>query len=83
MFRLYNYSKTPARGVKEFSMSLDGQLVFMGTLSMSAAGTAQGQCSVLFSNDMKIVRAEKDRASRLQRKYSCDVASKIILNLNA
>lgn len=53
--------------MKEFSVSLDGQLVFMGSLSMFAGGNATGppaacgECSILFTNDAKIVRTEKDR----------------------
>jgi hypothetical protein len=30
--RFFNYSKTPARGVREMGIELDGQLLFMGTL---------------------------------------------------
>ena len=30
--RFFNYSKTPARGVRDFSVAVDGRVVFMGTL---------------------------------------------------
>lgn len=34
--RLYNYSKTPERGVKEISIRCDGKLVFRGTVSKAS-----------------------------------------------
>jgi hypothetical protein len=83
-----NYSKTPSRGVKEFSIELDDKLIYMGqleavedvnsnslgkryALSISqccfckylgwyVSGT-KGECSILFTNDQKILKPEKDK----------------------
>lgn len=30
--RIYNYSKTPARGARDFSIEVDGRLLYMGTV---------------------------------------------------
>ena len=38
--KLYNYSKTPARGVKEFSIYCDTKLIFMGTLKSGTTGVS-------------------------------------------
>ena len=32
IFRFYNYSKTPSRGVKDLAIELDGDVVYMGSL---------------------------------------------------
>ena len=39
--KLYNYSKTPARGIKELSIYCDTKLIFMGTLK---SGTTSVYC---------------------------------------
>ena len=62
--RLWNYRKTPARGVREMSIYLDGRLLFKGglrrapELTEEASGYA-GQ-TILFTNDQAVVRKEKD-----------------------
>lgn len=33
--RIWNYSKTPSRGVKDFCLSIDGNTIFMGSLLIS------------------------------------------------
>ncbi|CAM9510906.1 unnamed protein product [Phaeothamnion confervicola] len=38
----FNYSKTPARGVRDFSVLLDGRLLFRGALRLSAAPPGSG-----------------------------------------
>ena len=73
LIRLYNYAKTPSRGVKTFGVNVDGNDVYMGTLksaeneksvpnvgSSSAPPLRLGQ-SVLFSHDPKLVKSEKER----------------------
>jgi hypothetical protein len=75
LVRLYNYSKTPSRGVKFFGVQVDGNDVFMGTLksadqercvpgvgSANAPPVRLGQ-SVLFSVDPKLAKTEKDRVT--------------------
>jgi hypothetical protein len=32
LFRFFNYSKSPKRGVRDISIEIDGNIVFMGTL---------------------------------------------------
>lgn len=62
--RFYNYSKTPTRGVKDFSIHLDGQLIYLGTLQQSTIPSNSSidinPQSILFTNDVKQVRIDKD-----------------------
>ena len=62
--RIYNYTKTPSRGVRDFSIHCDGNVVYMGTLKStdSSKNVACGYCgqSVLFTNDVKVVKKLKD-----------------------
>lgn len=32
-FRLYNYSKNPGRGARDFSIEVDDRLLYMGTIA--------------------------------------------------
>jgi hypothetical protein len=57
--RLHNYSKTPVRGVKEFALHLDGNLLYMGSMQPATTPSSKPQ-AIVFNNDPKIVRAEKD-----------------------
>jgi hypothetical protein len=57
--RLFNYAKTPARGVREFQLHLDGALIFGGVLRaapLGGGGAAGGERSefvqtVLFTSN--------------------------------
>jgi hypothetical protein len=69
LIRIFNYSKTPSRGAKEFKLDADGLLVCMGTLAdansetrhhPASGGHSQGQ-TICFSSDPSVVRACKDR----------------------
>ena len=67
VIRFYNYSKTPARGVRSFSVNADGLLLFMGDLLPSPTETTgnidrQGQ-SIVFTPSPKVARTEKSRVS--------------------
>ena len=72
MSRFYNYSKTAARGVKDFSLTVDERMVFMGSLRASPEEVSlpvsrvvpltmrsQGQAVVL-SSEVKVVNCHKD-----------------------
>lgn len=64
--RFYNYSKTPSRGVKDFSISVDQKLIYMGELTTcqrELQGILRTPQTILFTNDPKIVRVEKDHIS--------------------
>ena len=63
--RMYNYSKTPTRGVKEFGIQVDGLDVYMGSLEPAnkenpALGGGQ---SIVFTTDPKITLKEKDKVN--------------------
>jgi hypothetical protein len=56
LLRIYNYSKTPARGVKEIAISVDGLDVYMGTLESSDRENHDlgGGQSIVFTADPKV-----------------------------
>lgn len=56
--RLWNYSKTPKRGVRELSVYLDGRLIYKGGLRR--AGEGPSPQSLLFTVDPLVVRREKE-----------------------
>ena len=65
LIRMYNYSKTPTRGVKEFGIQVDGLDVYMGSLEPAnkenpALGGGQ---SIVFTTDPKITLKEKDKVN--------------------
>ncbi|CAM9649104.1 unnamed protein product [Choristocarpus tenellus] len=61
LVRLWNYRKTPKRGVRGFSVMLDGALLFMGSLRRAPPLPEEyaGQ-PILFTNDPCVVRREKE-----------------------
>ncbi|CAM9302104.1 unnamed protein product, partial [Ectocarpus fasciculatus] len=70
--RLYNYSKNPGRGARDFSIEVDDRLLYMGTIAAALEDShcdralpdtknTLGACSVVFTNDPKTVKFEKDK----------------------
>lgn len=66
LLRLYNYSKTPARGVNEFMLEVDSKLVYVGgipafdpTLDNSINGYRKPSQSVVFTSNSKVLATEK------------------------
>lgn len=59
--RIYNYSKSPTRGVRDFGLDVDGRLLYMGSLSAADKDAAKDGQSILFTNDAKVVRSEKGK----------------------
>lgn len=61
--RLWNYRKTPSRGTREITLSLDGNMLYRGGVRKApdegSSEIYQGQ-SVLFTNDPAVVRKEKE-----------------------
>ena len=56
---LWNYAKTPARGVRELDVFVDDVLVYRGVLKR-APEASQGQ-TVLFTNAQPVVESERHR----------------------
>lgn len=66
-FRFYNYSKTVARGVRQFSLHCDHKLVYMGSLVSAdkekvSGGQRRGQ-SVILCAHPRIVKADRELVS--------------------
>eukprot|EP01041_Mallomonas_annulata_P001688 gene1688-3265_t len=61
--RLFNYSKNVKRGVRDFALEADGELVYMGSLLPAdrEKDVFGGGQSILFTNDNKVVRNEKEK----------------------
>ncbi|CAM6100708.1 unnamed protein product [Calypogeia fissa] len=64
--RIWNYSKTPTRGVYEFEVHVDDLLVYKGCLRQAPSLTAANNSSlvdfsqsIIFTNDEDLVRAHK------------------------
>jgi hypothetical protein len=65
--RFYNYSKSPSRGVRHFSLFCDHKLVFMGSLLSSdkeknIGGQRRGQ-AVMLTSHARIVKTDRDIVS--------------------
>ncbi|XP_043231543.1 katanin-interacting protein-like [Amphibalanus amphitrite] len=70
MIKIWNYAKTPARGVKEFGLLVDDLLVYNGQLGQIAGGPARlvGQPvpyhTVLFTSDRELIQRERNTVIR-------------------
>ena len=61
LLRVLNYSKSPARGVDDFELLLDGLLVYRGRLRKSTGGEAEADWqSILFCQEEAVLRRESD-----------------------
>jgi len=65
--KVWNYAKTPSRGVQSFSIQIDGCLAFQGCMRLAPArvsGTSEPACdfvqTVLFTDNPHLIAAEKD-----------------------
>ena len=54
MIKLWNYTKTPMRGVSAFEIAIDDLIVYRGELGKEACGQ-----TVLFTDDVKLIRHAK------------------------
>jgi hypothetical protein len=72
MHRIYNYSKNPLRGARDFTLELDDRLLYMGVVeaaldeskynsTLRDGKNTLGACSVVFTNDPKIVKCEREK----------------------
>ena len=60
VLRLWNYSKTPSRGVNEFELEIDGNKIYRGFARMAPENASSNQdwsSVVLFQGDGKNVDA--------------------------
>lgn len=71
-FRIYNYSKNPTRGARDFTVEVDDRMLYMGVIeaalddskysnTLNDSKNTMGACTILFTNDPKIVKSEKDK----------------------
>ena len=59
--KFWNYSKTPKRGVKEFAIFVDDNMVYKGLLRQAGPTSEPSKPqTVLFTNDVEVMRHEKD-----------------------
>lgn len=62
MIKIWNYSKTPSRGVEEFELFVDDALIYKGILKPAPgpqeSNTVNNQ-TILFGNDMNVIKKER------------------------
>lgn len=81
--QIWNYSKTPGRGVRELQLSIDDVLVYKGHLRKAPASEPQSKDkdfsqSILFTNDRRIVQRERHRVY-VHYKVSVSVRAVIVM----
>ncbi|XP_076331962.1 katanin-interacting protein-like isoform X2 [Tachypleus tridentatus] len=79
MIKLWNYSKTPNRGVREFGLLVDDLLVYNGVLAQVRQGAGNMTYhTILFTTDKDIVNRERHTVIRNQ-----DIGNEIELTNNS
>ena len=58
--KFWNYAKTPKRGVKDFAIFVDDNMVYKGRLRCAEPKEDPKTQTVLFTNDVDVMKHEKD-----------------------
>ena len=59
--KIWNYAKTPARGVKDFAIFVDDNMVYKGRLRCADDKPQKPRPqTVLFTNDVDVMKREKE-----------------------
>uniref|UniRef100_A0A0A9Z7V0 KATNIP domain-containing protein n=1 Tax=Lygus hesperus TaxID=30085 RepID=A0A0A9Z7V0_LYGHE len=70
IIKLWNYGKTPSRGVKEFGILVDDLLVYNGILDAASGDGNVAHRTVIFSRDMELARRHRHPRNRMSMDMS-------------